>query len=650
MARGDQQVPDDQTRVVPDTPGQLQAGESRLNLLAAAGDGQSQPRVWAQEVAQVNPGNQGNQWTEIPTVDGHTIRIDPRKNFIEIYGPGNQRPQRQRLEPNQPVRIGNKDVYVNPDGYIDVPTQTGYERQYPGGIRENVVKGADNKFTLAERKYPDGSYERYAANGKLTETYLDKYLTKFDANGRKTEVSTPQGDKYSFKYGADGKVDSYEITKPGADGKPQVAEKATRTDGNLRIERRQPDGTMKVDERLKDRVDVAIRSDLRIDYLDKDGYGLPDATGRSFKRDDRTVMAPARTATGEQVQYPVNPIRSVRMADGRQIDYEYTSDKARAQGQQAGQDGLSSYTIRDRSGKIVEFAQRIPEIPNPDRPNVSGWMEYKAKPGQGLPPDQVANVKRLMAPADASKMTSQQGVDQVKAEMTKNREELFRTRPMVEFMPTQQGKETVSVGLDQVSGKQFNMYKNGETLVRTDKSVVLGRNPDGVNRVEEFQSKRDNSTIDVNYDPTGRVPTEIIITQRNGVSLRMAPDARNPNSWLEYQKGADGNWAPTGQAFPMKVDMVTNQYGALINGKPLAPGSIIITQGDNHRILSPTSEEFVGNQAALKLERRVNQPLPGTQQQLPDWTQGIPRQRQQTPPVRPDRRQQQQQGLPKAKY
>jgi len=133
---------------------------------------------------------------------------------------------------------------------------------------------------------------------------------------------------------------------------------------------------MKVDERLKGRADVALRADLKLDYLDKDGYGMPDNTGRMVKRDDRTVLIQANGADGRPVAHPVNPIRSIRYADGRQADYEYSGDRNRAAGKQSGEDGLSSYTIRDRNGKVVEFAQRIPEIPGTERRNNTAWLSF----------------------------------------------------------------------------------------------------------------------------------------------------------------------------------------------------------------------------------------------------------------------------------
>lgn len=640
---GDQPVPRQATTEVPDATGQdADLAIARENLLAAAQD--APPRTWSRDdggryfdqpgQATAQERQAQNQWTEIPTIGGHTIKIDPRGNFIDVIGPNNQRLGRGRLEKDRatPIQIGNEQVFVNPDRTVDRPTQNGYERTYPGGVREAYEKTGDNQYRLTDRVFPDGSYERYA-NGRLRETNHRGFLTKFDEAGRKTEVSTPAGDKYAFKYGTDDKLDSYEVTKKNDKGETAVTEKGTRVDGKLKIERRQADGTMKVDEQLKDRTDVAIRSDLKLDYLDKDGYGMPDANGRSIKRDDRTVIAQMRGADGQMVPYPVNPIRSVRMADGTQIDYEYSSDKARAQGMQdTGQDTLQSYTVR-KGGKVVEFAQKIPDIPGTERNNNTGWFEYQAKPGQSLPEDQIANVKRLMEPADPTKMRNQQEVADMQRKMLANRDELLKTRPMMDFMPNQKGKETVEVGIDQVTGKQFNVYGNGETRVRNEKGqefvasvdqrtgdqfetygdgttyrrpwdadprrhqfdrvTVTMPTADGVPRVELHHSRKDSSFIDVNYGADGKTPNEVIVTPAGGAPIRMAPDASNPNSWLEYKREGT-QWKPTGRSFPMKVELVGKESNQTVEGQKLPAGTVVISQGDKRRIITPAGEEIVG--------------------------------------------------------
>lgn len=647
--------------------------EASRALLAAA----DSPRGRTYDVAQSAP-NQGNQAVEVPSVGGSTIRFDPRGNFVDVFGPNREALGRTKLEPGQPtpLRIGNQEVYANPNGTVDARTQNGgFERSYPGGMKENFSKVGD-QYVIQDRKFPDGSYEKYS-NGKLQETNHKGFVTKFDAAGHKTDVATPNGDKYHFSYGTNGKVESYELSKRNDKGENQVVERATRgSDGNLKIERRQNDGTMKVDERLKGRADVALRADLKLDYLDKDGYGMPDSSGRMIKRDDRTVMIQATGADGRPVSHPVNPIRSIRYTDGRQADYQYSGDRDRAAGKQSGEDGLSSYTIRDRNGKAIEFAQKIPDIPGTERRNNTAWFEFKAKPGESLPEDKIANVKRLMQPADPSMNQAD-----AQKQMMANRAELMKTRPMSEFMPTVRGQETTNVAIDQISGRQFNQYANGEVRGRNerglefkptfdqntgdryetyadgrtykrawdgdprvhplDRTTVTQPNADGVNRIEFHHSRRDNSFINVTYDKDGRVPQEIIVTAPGAQPIRMAPDASNPNSWAEYSRGADG-WKPTGRTFPMRVEVVGKDSQMSLDARPIPPGSLVISQGDKRRLITPSGEEFLGTAGATRNEivgdpQKVylNPRYPGRPEQgdrrPPAWTQ-------QNPAERPERR------------
>jgi hypothetical protein len=615
------------------------------------------------------------QQNDVPVANGAVIRLDPKGQFFDVYGPEGQALERKRLDPARPtpVRIGNTEVYVNPNGSVDSRTQNGYDRTFPGGTRESYDKNkTGDGYTLTEKRFPDNSYERYT-NGKLAETNHRGFVTKFDASGHKTEVTTPQGDRYSFKYGANGKVDNFELSKKGPAGQVQVVERATRqADGHLKIERAQADGTMRVDART-DRTDVALRSNLKLDYLDKDGYSLPDENRRSIKRDERTVMAQAQTSDGKTVPYPVNPIRSVRFADGRQIDYEYSSDKARRAGQQSNDDGLNSYTIRDKQGKIVEFGQKIPDIPGTQRNNSTGWFEFRAQPGQSLPEDQVANVKRLMAPADPAMMTTQEKAAEVQKQMLANRAELMRTRPMAEFMPTQKGMETTQVGIDQVTGKQYNVYANGDLRVRNERGLDYKPSQDqntgdqfeaysngttlrhawdadprkhpldrttgtrltqaGVPRVEMHHSRKDNSFININYAKDPNIPSDIVVTPPGGQPIRMAPDdPRNPNLWTEYRREGD-NWKATGRAFPMNVEMVNDNSPARLDGKKLPAGTVIISQGDKRRIITPAGEEIIGKVGSSPAET-----VPERVFLTPEWP-NRPRQPQQgdqrAPRVRP---------------
>ncbi|MDZ4835013.1 MAG: hypothetical protein SGJ27_14655 [Candidatus Melainabacteria bacterium] len=713
MARGDRPDVGD-TGADNDTNPNSVGLEARTNLALAAADG-PQPQTWSRndggryfdQPQGVDRPQQAGQasWTEIPTVGGNTVRIDPRGNMVDVIGADGKPLGRGRLTKGEPtpIMIGNTRILVNPDMTVDVPSEKGLTRTYPTRVSEYYDR-VDNTYRIANRTFPDGSYEKFN-NGRLAETNYEGFITRFDNAGRKFEVNTPQGDKFAFKFGADGKVDSYDVTRKNEKNEVQLVERGIKgPDGSLRIERRQRDGTMAVEPRLAGRTDVAIRSDLRLDYLDKDGYGVLDSNKRMIKRDDRTVMASSPDAN--LAPYPVNPIRSVRMEDGRQIDYEYSSDKFRDRGQNQGDDGLLSYTVRDRNGKAVEFGHRISDIPDTTRKNNTGWFEFKAGPGQSLPEDQIAKVKQLMTPADPARLADPQERAKVQQEMLANRNQLVQDKPMKDFMPKlapgEKGKETVDVVIDHTTGRQYNVYGNGETRVRnergqefistydrntgdafetygdgttlrrpwdadpkkgnSDRITITSRNAEGVPRVEMHHSRKDNSLIDVNYDKTGKIPTEVIVTPAGGQPIKMAPARDNPDSWLEYkQEGTAENpiWKPTGRAFPMKVDLIGNNDGRFTNeGKQLPAGTVIISQGEKRRIITPAGEEIVGKTGSTPSDtvpERVwlTPPLPNSQgperpQQKapPEWTQqgppgtrrdGRPREPQQPRTVPPER-------------
>ncbi len=618
------------------------------------------------------------QWTEVPVIDGHRIRFDPRGNFVDVIGPGNKRLAHGVLNKTEPTRIevAGKVFYVNRDTMtVDQFSDNNNkcERSYAGGAKEQFDKVGE-EFVLTARIFADKSYEKFE-NGKLRETSVNGFITRFDDSGRRTEMTTPQGDKYSFRYGADGKVESYDVSKNDTTGKPQIVERATKgADGNLIVERRQGDGTMKVDDTLKDRKDVIVRADLKLDYLDKDGYGAPDANGRRIKRDDRTVMASARLADGKVVPYPVNPIRSIRYdGNGQQVDYVYSSDSG---GSQQGE-GLLSYSVRDKAGALVEFGHRIPDIPGTQRRNATGWFEYRAtQANPKIPEDQIPNIAKLLAPADTSKIKTRQELQTVQMEMLKNRQELLRTKPLIDYMP--QGKETADVTVDQLTGKHYNDYVSGESRVRNERGIefvsifdkISGdtfetypdgntlrrawdadskRHPldhttvtfagaDGVPRVELHHSRRDDSFIDINYTADGKTPNEVIVTPPNRKPIRMAPDPANAGSWLEYRLEDGKEWKPTGRAFPMKVDVVTKDSGNTIGGEVLPPGTVIISQGDKRRVITPAGEEFEGKAGSTAKDIAPDKvfltpPFPRAQE--PDVPPSQPRRQQVIPPPGP---------------
>lgn len=651
--------------------------EASRTLLAAA-----EPRIWSRNDGRrydgaptdATPGVQ-NQRVDIPTVGGNTLRIDPRGQFVDIIGPDGRGAGRERLQQDAPTRLkfGNTVIAINPDRSVDAPTAKGFERTHPNLMRENFEKTGDN-YVLTERRFADNSFEKYS-NGKLTETNKSGFVTKFDEAGRKTEVTTPGGDRYAFKYGRNG-VENYEITRKGSDGQPQVMEKGTRgADGKLNIERRANDGSMK-SVNLRDRTDVVLRPDLKMDYLDKDGYGLPDNVGRMVKRDDRTVLVQGTGADGRPIGVPVNPVRSVRFSDGRTIDYEYSADKFREKGKASPNDTLSSYTVRDAQGKIIEFAQRIPDIPDTQRNGQANWFEFKAKPGQSLPADQVNKVKTALEPADPNALADPQKRAEVRAEMLARRTALMKDRPMVEFMPTDKNMVTTQVAVDHISGRQYNVYANGETFGKNERgedflasrdqntgelleryadgrtfrravdadlskhrlhrTTVTRAGNDGVPRLEFHHSRADNSFINVNYGADNKTPSELIVTPPGGTQIRMAPDASNPAVWNEFvpnpnwKQGdpADQRWKPTGKAFPMKVDIVDAATQLSMNGRPLPPGSMVLSQGDKKRVITPYGEDVRGT-----VTRTPEQQPGGVPQDVPNRRGPAP-QRQEQPPVR----------------
>lgn len=723
MGRGDQPVAGDGST---EDPNGL---EARNNLVLAAADGGQQPQTWSRNDGgryfDAWPGSGGNgdgglqpgdggpqpgvdrpqqagqaQWTEIPTIGGNTVRIDPQGNMVRITDQSGKLLGSGRLNRGEPtpIMIGEVRILVNPDRTVDIPSESGLTRNYPTGVSEYYDR-IDNTYRINNRQFPDGSYEKYL-NGRLSETNYNGFITIFDEFSRKTEVSTPQGDRYRFRYGASGQVDSYDLTRINERNESQLLERGAKgPDGYLRIERRQPDGTMRLDDRLINRADVALRSDLKLDYLDKDGYSLPDANGRMIKRDDRTVMAAAESGDGTMAPYPVNPIRSIRLQDGRQIDYEYASDKFRGRGQsQQGADGLLSYTVRDRTGRAVEFGQKIAEIPDAQRTSNTGWLEYRAPRGESLPEDQIDKVKQLSLPADPTRLNDPQERARIRQEMTNARTRLVQDKPMKDFMPKQlpgeTGRETVDVAIDQLTGKQFNLYANGSTRVRNergqefiatfdqntgdsfetygdgttfrrpwdadsrkhplDRTTITVPNADGVPRVELHHSRKDNSFFDVNYDNTGRVPTEVILTPQGGQPIKMAPAENDPTSWLEYKR--EGNtWQPTGRAFQMRVDLIGRDDVRVTNeGKQLPAGTIVISQRDKRRIITPAGEEIVGRTGSTPADtipdkdgRYLTPPFPqrvDTQPVAPsNWRppntrqDGRPKEPPQQPPRHPDR-------------
>ena len=665
---------------------------SKTLLLAAADD--TQPRTWSRnDGGRYFDQPQGNgrpeqaeqaQWTKIPTVGGNTVRIDPRGNMVDVLDSNGKPLGRGRMMKDQPtqIMIGDVKILVNPDLTVDVPSEKGLTRTYPTYVSEYYDR-VDNTYRIANRRFPDGSYENYA-NGRLSETNYEGFVTKFDGDGRKTEVSTPQGDKYNFHYGANGKVDRYEVTKLDERKEIQLIERGNAgPDGNLRIERRQNNGAMALDDRLINRTDVAIRSDLKLDYLDKNGYSLPDANGRLIKRDDRTVMASAEKPDGTMAPYPVNPIRSIQLRDGRQIDYEYASDKVRGQQGRQGPDTLLSYTVRDPAGRVVDFGQRVPEIPDSVRRSNSNtaWLEFRAPRGQSLPEDKIARIKQLTEPADPSQITDARQQAAVRQRMMADRATLVQEKSMEEFMPKlvpgAKGRETVDVAIDQVTGKQYNVYGNGETRVRNergqefissydqntgdsfetygdgttyrrpwdadpkkhplDRTTVTVPNAEGVPRVVLHHSRRDESFINVNYDSTGKIPTEIIVTPPKAQPIKMAPGGANSGLWMEYTRDGE-NWKPTGREFPMHVDLIGNKdLKYTSENKPLPAGTIVISQGDKRRIITPAGEEIVGRVGATPSDTvperppYLTPPLPQLERQQqppgPNWRppQGQPR-------------------------
>lgn len=687
--------------------------EARNNLLLAAADGQ-QPRTWSrddggryfdQPQGNGRPQQAGQaQWTEIPTVGGNTVRIDPRGNMVDIIGADGKPLGRGRLNKGEvtPITIGDTKILVNPDMTVEVPTAKGLTKSYPTGTTEYYDRIGDT-YRIASRTFPDRSYEKFN-QGRLAETNYNGFITRFDEFSRKTDVITPKGDRVAFKYGASGKVDSYEVTKTNGTDVQLVERGAKGPDGYLRIERRQPDGAMRIDSRLANRTDVAIRADLNLDYLDKDGYSMPDvANRRMVKRDDRTVLAQAEQADGKVVSYPVNPIRSIRFEDGRQIDYEYSSDRFRNRGNDQGADGLLSYTIRDRNGRAVEFGHKIPDIPGTTRKNNTGWLEYKATPGTALPEDQIVKVKQLMVPGDPARLGSPDPAERAKAqqELVNNRTQLVQDKPMKDFMPKlvpgEKGRDTVDVALDPLTGRQYNTYGNGDihirnergqgyfpsvdnktgdsfenyddgTLIRRawdadpkkgelDRVTITALNADGVPRVEFHHTRRkdDNSYIDVDYDKTGRVPTSVTVTPPNGQPIRMEPADGDRSSWLEYRREGDV-WKPTGRAFPMKVDLVGNDRQFTSGGQRFPAGTIVISQGDKRRIITPAGEEIVGRTGSTPFDTvpdregifvtpkfPLSQNYDRPQNAPPDWVppgtrrDGRPKEAPQQPRALPDR-------------
>ncbi|MBX9690813.1 MAG: hypothetical protein K2Z81_00405, partial [Cyanobacteria bacterium] len=138
---------------------------------------------------------------------------------------------------------------INPDGSRDHFDNNGRmsDRTYSNGVRD-IFSGGDYP---SERQYPDGSYERYDNEGRVQETRFNNYVTRYDTAGRKLDVTGPNQDSWRFDYAPDGgPMTGYEVTRGG-----QVVERGNRNvGGTLSVERRQPDGTFRVEAALNDRV------------------------------------------------------------------------------------------------------------------------------------------------------------------------------------------------------------------------------------------------------------------------------------------------------------------------------------------------------------------------------------------------------------
>lgn len=550
------------------------------------------------------PLDSGGQFSEIP------IRHPNNRNQIlegvKIYANGTM----ERMNP----QTGAVFERINTNGARDHFDEKGkiQERVYPDGVKETFRGG---QFP-AQRDYPDGSYEKFDSDGKVQETKLNGFKTTYDAEGRKTNIDGPNGESWRFNY-AGAKLDSYTIGK----GATVLEQGSVKPDGTLKIERRQEDGSLKTDESLKDRVSVSLRADLSLDYLDKDGFSSPDEHGRKFKRDSRTVMAARELPDGRIEQVPINPIRSVKMPDGRTIDYDYNSDGTKASGMG---DDIKSYTIRNAKGEIVEFGARVPQV-DAMQTQRGMWLEYRAKPGQPPMDERKVNeIKGLLSPGSPQEMIERQ-------------RRLVQDKPLNEYTPKQQGSETSKVLLDQANGRLISVYGNGDSMVRDERGVETiytqlgdkitrmpnGRevrvawdaNPkisgdrttvteparDGTMRVLFHHSRADGSKLAFGYDAQNGI-NEVMVETDKGVQARLVKQEGQANKWVEQRLvTTDGkpSWQPNGKTFDMTMEMANADSAVRLANRPLPPGTVIWTdlkdgQPSVRRFITPSGTEIVG--------------------------------------------------------
>lgn len=584
-------------------------------------------------------------------VGNYTVRIYNQGGYVDVLNGNGSRITRGRIDENKGelrLRIPNETLHIDPSNYsIERRDLQGrrFEKVYPDGARDNYnqegrlatrtypdgVKDLfDNAGTHRETRFPDGpdrnkpyeggSYNRFDEQGRLQETNDRGTLTKYDAQGRQKEVRRPDTKQWKLDYGTDGRVANFEVSEKG-----NVVERGQRaTDGTLKIERRQADGSFKQVDSLKDRADVLLTPGHKLEYLDREGYSQPDESGRRIKRDTRTISAPALTNDGPR-ELPVNPIRSIKTADGTQVDFGYASDAR--QGGPGGPDAMTNYTVR-KDGKIVEFAAMVPPIPGTqqDKPV---WLEFKSKPGQPPIPDaQVDDVKRLLAPGSPEEMLTRQ-------------RELTQKKPLKDYVPQRSALDGAS--LDQFGGQTISQLRNGDKIVsnhagseytlesmdrggdkvvrtpsgkeiRTapdanpekanqgDRTTITDVGPDGKPRLTFHHARSDQAHLMVRYGDDGKVSE--VQTDKNGVRTKLSRG--NGDSWSEsrlvsVQDGKE-TWQPTGKSYPMRIELVGDDSPLRIGGERIQPGSIVMTQMENgkvpgRRIITPRGQEIIGRAA-----------------------------------------------------
>ncbi len=565
---------------------------------------------------------------QVPGIDrGWQLQVNRNGKVAILIDPdGKQKPVQMSSDGAQ-ISIGDKKYFINPA-----------TKNEPSSLDRQTETGT-------ERVYANGTKVRFDSEGKFIE--------------RREDVKAADGSVFTPHYGANGKIDRYEITKNG-----QTIETGTKLDGKMLVKRVGADQQLHPVESLKDRADVIMRPNGKLDYLDRDGYGLPDENGRRIKRSDRAVMGLAQGRDGQPVQYPINPITSIRNADG-QVDYTY------APGQQGQSGGLNGYTIRNREGKIIEFAHVVPS--NMSSSGTAVWLEYRAKPGQApMPEEQVRALGNALSQTDP-------------AEVAKSLQYL-KSNPLGEYMQARQrGSETTGVYLDQVTGKQANTYADGSSRVRSeegddlrilkdprtgetievsgdgtkrrraldsdpdknylDRTTTTIPGPGGIDQLQMFHMRSGNQAfMKVGYGKDGVTPNEIFFATPPNKAIRMAPDPSNPKNWLEYETKDDRTWVrattPDGApkaAIPMRVDLAG--ANTVVNGDKVPPGSIVIAMRPDDpehfytRIYTPTGLE-VHEYPGKPRERQIK---PSQVQTMPDGktTQEIyapPGQQRQTVP------------------